>query len=504
MRVSTSAGVLSVAPIKPGLSRWTVLLFAGNLMCAGTALADEMSSSVSSVYPKRIEVLSNGQVYTQPAIPLVSLSASLVVNIDSEFSGRIKSWKAWVSFNPQAPANASAVIHFSQHPHSVSYPAGSRPKTVSTRGVNINVPYGTLAPTLIAHCNALADKLHTQGMSNQEIFSQDRVIPVHVLSNLEADISGIGTATPPEVGANIYKSFELVCKGQGGVNPDIGPVAGGIKAKTEARLTSITASVLHDSHPASCPTEATARVTFVSDTEGPFTWRFTSASGKVSPPIRMEMRASDKQGNLYIRSYDQKFMVGEKPSPTGGGGSGPGIGGSAAGGGLAGNPQPGPGKSGVGHQQVGGGYAAPALPNLPPAHQDGLRAVVLNAAPGSVEHSAPASYHVQCPVVRNPAVGNLPGELQGSASPSAQPAGAASVLVPGAVKTAPPTGSLPPGVRNPVSPEGKRVVPTVVPATPVARPPVPSTGAPDAGPARTPRIGALRRQAAEEGRTGVR
>jgi hypothetical protein len=444
--------------------------------------------------------------YTQPAIALVSLSASLVVDIDAGVSGRVLNWKAWIGANPQAPGNTAASVHFSQHPYSVSYPLGSRPKTVATRGVNVNVPYGSLAPFLTGHCNWMANDLRNKGMSDQVIFSQDRVIPVRIWSTAEAEFSGVaGAPVPTEVsGDHNTKMLELVCKGKGGVNPDIGPVAGGIKAKTEARLTSITASVLHDSHPASCPTEATARVTFVSDTDGPFTWRFTSASGKVSSPIRMEMRASDKQGNLYIRSYDQKFMVGEKASPTGGGGSGAGIGGSAAGAGLAGNPPPGPGHSGVGHQQVGGGYAAPALPNLPPAHQDGLRAVVLNAAPGSVEHSAPASYHVQCPVVRNPAVGNLPGELQGSTSPAAQPARATGVLVPGAVKTAPPVASLPPGVRQPVAPAGQRVVPTVLPATPVARPPVPTAGEADGNPARTPRIGALRRQAAEEGRTGAR
>ena len=485
--------------------RLAAFLFAGNVVLTGTALADTALSVVDAIYPKRIEVLSNGVAYTQPAIPLVSLSASLVVDIDAGVSGRIKSWKAWIGLNPKAPGNTSANVHFSQHPYSVSYPVGSRPKEVGTRGVSINIPYGSLAPFVTGHCNWLANDLRSKGMSNQVIFSQDRAIVVRVWSTVDAEFTGIaGAPTPSEVGEHNIKTLDLVCKGQGGVNPDIGPVAGDIKAKTEARLTSITASVLHDSHPATCPTEATARVTFVADTEGPFTWRFTSASGKVSPPIRMEMRASEKQGNLYIRSYDQKFMVGEKPSPTGGGGSGAGIGGSAAGVGLAGNPQPGPGKSGVGHQQVGGGYAAPALPNMPPAHQDGLRAVVLNAAPGSVEHSAPASYHVQCPVVRNPAVGNLPGELQGSTSPAAQPARATDVLVPGAVKTAPPATSQPPGVRGPVTPAGPRVVPTVVPATPVARPTVPSTGTPEGNGARTPRIGALRRQAAEEGQTGVR
>lgn len=489
--------------------RLAAILFAGNLAWAGAAMADTISSDVASIYPNRIDVLSNGVAYTQPAIPLVSFSASLVVNIDAGVSGRVKSWKAWITLNPKPPGNASANVQFSQHPHTASYPAGSRPKQVSTGGVDINIPYGSLAPFASGHCNWMANDLRNKGMSNQEIFSQDRVIAVRVLSEIEAEISGIaGAPTPVEVAEHNIKTFDLVCKGQGGVNPDIGPVAGGIKAKTEARLTSISASVLHDSHPASCPTEATARVTFVSDTEGPFTWRFTSASGKVSPPIRMEMRASDKQGNFYIRSYDQKFMVGEKASPTGG--SGAGIGGSAVGGGLAGISRPDPEMpggskpSGSRPQQVGGGYA-PHASNLPHPHQDALRAVILNAAPGSVERSLPASYHVQCPVVRNPDVGVLPGEKAGEDKPDPQ-AAAHGVRVPGGGKTAPPAAGFPPGVRQPVTPVapvGQRV-PAVLPPKPVARPPMPTRSEADRNPARTPRIGALRRQVAEEGETGVR
>lgn len=509
MRSSTPSSFHSIAPTGLRLGRFTVIALAGNLAIAGSALADFSDSSVAAINPNRIEVLSNGVAYTQPAIALVSLSASLVVEIDAGVSGRIKSWKAWIGASPQAPGNAAANVHFSQHAHSVNYPVGSRPKKFGSRGIHVNVPYGTLAPFLTGHCNWLANDLRNKGMSNQAIFSQDRVIPVRIWSRVEVDFSGVaGAPVPVEVGDHKHQMLEVVCKGQGGKSPDIGPVAGVIKAKTEARLTSVTASVLHDSHPASCPTEATARVTFVADTDGPFTWRFTSASGKVSPPIRMEMRASDKQGNLYIRSHDQKFMVGEKVSSTGGG-SGGGIGAGAMGGGLAGKPLPGSGlpgaaPSGPAHQQVGGSYATPTVPRL---HQDALRAVVLNAAPGSVERSDAASYQVHCPVEINPGVGSLPGELQGTAKPSAAPPVAAGVVVPSAVKTAPPAAGLPPGVRKPVvpvAPVGQRVAPTVVPATPVARPPVPAVGEPGEPAQRTPRIGALRRQAAEEGRAGAR
>lgn len=496
MRGLSSSSSCSTNPFRLRWSRIGASLVAGNVFLSGAAFADYVGSKVVSVHPQRIEVLGNGVAYTQPAVPLVSLSASLVVDVDAQFSGRIKSWKTWIGASPQAPGHAAANVSFNQHPHSESYPLGSRPKTVATRGVHVTVPYGTLAPFLTEHCNWLANKLRSQGMSNQTIFSVDRTIPVRIWSSIEADISGMsGTPTPAEVGSDTNNMLDLVCKAGGGVNPDIGPVAGGVKAKTEARLTSVNASVLHDSHPASCPTQAMARVTFVSDTEGPFTWRFTSASGKVSPPIRMEMRASDKQGKLYIRSYDQKFMIGEKVSTTGGGGSGGGIGGSVVGGGLAGTSRPDPSMPGAkpagpAQQQVGGGFAAPSVPRL---HQDALRAVVLNAAPGSVERSDAASYQVQCPVVQNPAVGMGPGGKQGPAEPTQAPSRPTGVLVPGAVKTAPPVASQPPGVRRPVAP-----------AKPVAHPPVPTTGEASAQPGRQSRIGAWRRQAAEEDRAGVR
>ncbi len=481
----------------------TAALLAFNAILSGTAWADFEDSMVDAIHPKSIEVLSNGVAYTQTAAPLVTLSASLVVNIDAGVSGRIKSWKAWLGANPEAPGNASANVSFSQHAHSESYPVGSRPKTVGTRGVGVSVPHGSLAPFLIGQCNWLANDLRGKGMSNQAIFSQDRTIPVRVWSGIDAEFSGIaGAPHPAEVGYHKSRILELVCKGHTvGKNPGIGPAAGGLKGKTEARLTAVNASVLHNSHPASCPTQATARVTFVADTDGPFTWRFTSASGKVSPPIRLEMRASDKQGDLYIRSYEQKFMVGEAATPAGGGGSGGGIGGSAVGGGFAGASRNDPDALPSGgaaaspsQRQVGAGYAAPSTPRL---HQDALRAVVLNAAPGSVERSDAASYQVQCPVARNPGVGTPAGNLQGAAAPGSAPSGAAGAPAPGAVKTAPLPASQPPGVRQPMTSAGQRAVPTIVPATPVVQPPVPAEGGAKAPGARQPRVGALRRQAAE-------
>ncbi len=523
MRVSHTVFHLLSHPGRFPLSRLSMALVLGQMAMAGAAWADKHDASVDSIHPKRIEVLSNGVAHTKPAIPLVSLSANLVVDIDAGYSGRVKSWKAWLKATPKAPGNTMATADFSQHPHSESYPVGSRPKKVQTRGVGVTVPNNSLKPFLVDHCNWMANDLRSKGMSNQVIFSQDRVIPVYIYSETQADFSGVkGHAVPEQIG-NIpsqatFQMLEVVCKGQGGINPDIGPVAGDIKIKTEARLTSVNASVLHDSHPHSCPTQATARVTFVSDTEGPFTWRFTSASGKVSPPIRLEMRPSDQQGKLYIRSYDQKFMVGEKVSATGGGSGGSGgagVGGAALGGGFAtptrpGSDLPGAQPTGQGHKPVGGSYATPTVPRM---HQDALRAVVLNAAPGSVERSDAASYQVHCPVEINPGAGSLPGELQGSTTPAAAPTRNVGVLVPGAVKTAPPAASLPPGVRKPVAPVapvGQRVAPTVAPATPVkpvgrpvARPPVPVAGEAEAPSGRTPRFGGQRGQAAEGGRAGL-
>jgi hypothetical protein len=451
------------------------------LAAAPACLADTANALVTKIMPGNIEVASNGTVYTTPVIPLVSLTAHVKVEIDTGAVGHVKSWSAHVAANADAPGQTGLTVQFSQHKYNKAYPAGSRPGTVSDIAV-VNVPYGSLAGYLTGQCNYMANALRAGGMTNAQIFAQDRKIAVAVLPNLAVDTSGAGQGSIVQEVSYHRSTFDLVCKAHAvHTNPAMKP-ATGLQAGTQARLTAITASVLHAQHPAACPAEATARFVFTSDTPGPFTWQIrSSASHKASASIRLEMGPGDKQGTNYVKVYDQKFMIGATPAPAGG--SGEPVGGSAVSkGGLASPTLPSeqrPGGGGIGQQQAAGAYAG-AVSNV---FQDALRAVVLNAAQGSVQQSGPAGYLVNCPTPQATPAHQAAGAFQPQRAPQVAPPAAPALAAPAPAQPTPAVG-LPARPAAPATPP--------VPAAPVAGPAV-KLPPPPGGSLATPQREAARR-----------
>lgn len=170
------------------------------------AMADSGAITLSSVNPANIEVVGDGNTYTAPAIALVSLASNAHITLDAGVSGKIKNWKAWLKFK----APGSFWVQFGDDGYSKSYSAGSRPKTVNTN-ISLKVPYGSLAPYVTAQCNNLANSLRGQGLSNDQIFAQDRTIVVEASGALSWEMSGVaGNGLPQEV--QTYKTFNIVCK----------------------------------------------------------------------------------------------------------------------------------------------------------------------------------------------------------------------------------------------------------------------------------------------------
>ncbi|GJL86128.1 MAG: hypothetical protein DHS20C02_19030 [Micavibrio sp.] len=189
-------------------------LSAGILMMGLGALpmeahADNASIQVNSYNPGTIDILSNGSAYIKPAIPLVSLSAQLGLQLDAGDSGRVKSWKAWVKVKREN----GPWIQFTNDYDSASYSI-PRPKTVLTVAP-VNVPYGTLAPFAISQCNALANTMRGAGLSDMQIFSQDRVLTFAIDGALSYEMSGVpGSNDISEVEQSFesHKKFHLHCK----------------------------------------------------------------------------------------------------------------------------------------------------------------------------------------------------------------------------------------------------------------------------------------------------
>ena len=212
------------------LGRRAAILLGTALVATGIAASPSLAAwydhaAVVSHNPHVIEVESDGNNYTEPSIPLVSLSADLHVEIDAGISGKVKSWEAWLLAKPQT----GSWVHFSNHAFTKSYSVGSRPKTVN-RTETVNIPYGTLAPFLTGHCNVKANQLRAGGMSDAEIFGQDRTIKVELSATADAEYSGVnwGDEVPQEVIFN-NPSFDIICKKDPNPEPEVsdeGPTRG--------------------------------------------------------------------------------------------------------------------------------------------------------------------------------------------------------------------------------------------------------------------------------------
>ncbi len=171
-------------------------LVAGLLSAASPSYADLGIVNILSVEPGEIEVDSNGNDYTVPAIPLISLTAQLNVRLDAGISGRVKSWKAWVKVKPETGFWSVIWKQFENDAAQASYSI-PRPKKVNTTA-NISVPYSSLVNTVNSYCNSMADSLREQGLSNEEIFDQDRVITIQAQGALSYKMSGLPGPSHPE------------------------------------------------------------------------------------------------------------------------------------------------------------------------------------------------------------------------------------------------------------------------------------------------------------------
>lgn len=176
-----------------------------------TSYADTGSADISNVIIKQIDIASNGQEYTlaNPNNLALALAADVHIQIDSGVSGRVKSWSTWLQIHNLTNPNQFDV-HYKEYKKSKSYPSGHRPKMVN-RTERLSIPQSVYENLFIAQCNILANHLRNQGLSNKQIFSQDRVIPLHFHAKYTADISGVkGTNF---IGPEPHeKQVDIVCK----------------------------------------------------------------------------------------------------------------------------------------------------------------------------------------------------------------------------------------------------------------------------------------------------
>lgn len=200
---------------------------AAALVSAGAAqAADVQTSSVTSVNPTSLSVLSNGQSYT-----VLDQKGSVTINAhiyyDVGTAGRIHSWEAapivLTGYGQQKQLFGLQLFRVWK-----TYPVGGRPKTVD-KTVAIQVPASALESTAVEMCNLRADKLRDQGRSDKQIFGQNQQVSFKVSVDFSVDASGSGSNNPiiESEQPNEYKTLSVVCRRWQGASV---PAAGGLKA----------------------------------------------------------------------------------------------------------------------------------------------------------------------------------------------------------------------------------------------------------------------------------
>ncbi len=193
-------------PLRLGLTG--VAAFASVLAIAEPALADVGRSKVTRLDSATITVRSDGESYTSLVEAPPAITGAIEVEFDAEVAGRVTFWEVWAELQAEDGSEQGGYsvplipwVKYESYGHSRSYDAGNRPRRVHLT-VTLNVPRAAYDSLAISACNALAYRLRNrQGLGNQEIFSQDRMIRVRAGTGHRWEMSGAAGIheTPPWV-----------------------------------------------------------------------------------------------------------------------------------------------------------------------------------------------------------------------------------------------------------------------------------------------------------------
>lgn len=187
---SAQRGAAAVLPSSVGI---LAVLWAG-LSAASPALADEGWISVEQLSAPSIKVIGNGSIYTQVEDGTDDVVVHVRIQLDAGASGLVKTWTVW----PQGKTSSGQWFDFKDSGLTVSYPLGSRPKTVD-RDEALVIPRSAYSALAAGACNKKAAELRADGLSNTEVFSSDHVVKVPVRGALTYEMSGLsGGLVPPE------------------------------------------------------------------------------------------------------------------------------------------------------------------------------------------------------------------------------------------------------------------------------------------------------------------
>jgi hypothetical protein len=343
----------------------------------------EESATLVSVVPAEISVASNGTRYTTTPWN-GNIVATVRIEIDSGWSGHIKSWETWLNLLADGHK-----LELPQHGEDESYPVFQRPHNVD-QVVQLQVPAAAYNAFIVARCNDLAEDLRQEGLTDQQIFNQDRKIGLWVSPQLEVDYSGIVNPGLEEATAGTPPDAQIVCKNWTG---SAMPMAGAFQSNFQVTGAKLAIAPAYRNLVADCPVTVPLVAEFTATNGGSLKFRFVSAGGKASQ-LRSVNITSQTNG-VYKALHEEHIQVPLSP------GSGPAAPASGSGGvvnqqtgsGLAIQTQPedplfpgSPSSSGMGQVQVN-----PLAGNI---HSESFRVEVIDPATGIV--SDYAGYRITC------------------------------------------------------------------------------------------------------------
>jgi len=155
-----------------------------------SAMADSGSGHVSNVSPNVWIVKSNGQDYTQIGhAGNATIQAKLVY--DTGTAGRVKSWEAW----PVIGGGVNEVASTKFYRQFDSYGVGNRPKSLN-KTLNFGIPFSMIEQKAVQMCNMQASGLRQSGMSDAQIFGQNRDLKIGVSLEFKVEATGSGSNNP--------------------------------------------------------------------------------------------------------------------------------------------------------------------------------------------------------------------------------------------------------------------------------------------------------------------
>ncbi len=269
------------------------ILAGAALSMASPALADEGSSTLQTYSPTHIMKVGVNDAGTEyQGTGLMQLTAEVQVVVDAEVSGKVKSWKTWIRMRQENGSWGN----FSNDAATKSY-SHPRPGAINTV-TSVAVPHLSLAPFAVAQCNVLATSLRAQGLSNDAIFAEDRVIPLAIDTDMSYETSGISDndleQANPEFDIDDFFQVYLTCKAK---IPDPEKAVAGLDIASFAV------------HPAgsgnSCPKTYDLKTVFRSGSPETIKFRVRK-NGKLS---QLYTRTLEKDGQYYQARFDKSYTL---------------------------------------------------------------------------------------------------------------------------------------------------------------------------------------------------